>query len=277
MRGQAFTVYPGDRIVVELSIDAKSSSRYIYFNGYAPIENANKVVMPQGIPFINYTSDTATKEYEICFKCHSGVNGTLTWGALEGPSAWTDPGIEFNPENKSAHPVVRTLNELSSSPLNTNWLLSPWNANAGNQTMYCSDCHAADSTEPDKSSGAHNSGIKWMLAGTNKSWPYQGTASNGMSAVTGTWTLGNSATNAGTADGLFCLNCHPVTNTNDTHKTANQTIACVSCHIRVPHGGKVPRLINTDTGGKVPRYSPDGNGEGVIHYNSGNKYFDETW
>ena len=271
--GSAFTLYPGDRIVAELSIDARSNNRaYIYFDRNNPDTRVNKVVMPSYIPFVSYVSGTAAKEYEICFRCHSGVNGSVIWGPLEGPSAWTDPGIEFNPENKSAHPVVRTLNEQLVSPLSSDRLLPPWNVNAGNQTMYCSDCHAADSAS--SSGGAHNSGIKWMLAGTNKSWPYQGTGSNGIGGGT-YWTLGTSATNAGTANGLFCLNCHPVTNTNDTHKNpANAAIACVSCHIRVPHGGKVPRLINTNTPGRVPRYSPDGNGNGAVYLNI---YNGETW
>ena len=38
-------------------------------------------------------------------------------------------------------------------------------------------------------------------------------------------------------------------------------MACVACHIRVPHGGKVSRLLRAGATANVPaRYRADGNG-----------------
>jgi hypothetical protein len=205
-----------------------------------------------------YTSaPAADKEYKICFKCHNGSN--TGWGGT-GALAWTDIGLEFNPANKSFHPVVLALNGAGSGStvLNSAQMANGWTTGA---TMYCSDCHATDTTG---SKGPHGSGVKWMLTGTNRAWPYTTTAGNGGS--TGTlWTYNNRV--SGAANGVFCFNCHPSTapsNHVHTRDGDHQSAACVSCHIRVPHGGKVSRLINTNTAGRIPRYSPAGDGTGTI-------------
>jgi hypothetical protein len=100
-----------------------------------------------------------------------------------------------------------------------------------------------------------------MLAGTNKAWPYTTAAGNGGS--TGTfWTYSARATNAGTDNGLFCNNCHVLNGTE--HTRSDHNVACMNCHIRVPHGGKVSRLLAA-TGASYPgnmpaRYSGNGSG-----------------
>ncbi|NTW59154.1 MAG: CxxxxCH/CxxCH domain-containing protein [Nitrospirae bacterium] len=221
-------------------------------------------------PRSNFTyaaTQTSTAEYQICFKCHSYANtNVLTWGGT-GAAAWTDVGLEFNPNNQSYHPVVQALpaidpnanygsNRLASAQLTGGW--------TPGQVMTCSDCHDSDSVA---SKGPHGSAVKWMLAGTNKSWPYQGTAGNGTS--TGTlWTYNNRTTNSGTANGLFCLNCHTLNASRHVHtaKDDHQSAACVGCHIRVPHGYRESRLI---AAGTVPaRYYPNGNGGGTKYINT---------
>ncbi len=204
---------------------------------------------------------TATQEWQICFQCHSGANSNVTtWGGT-GAAAWTDLGLEFNPNNRSAHPVAVSLNNQtgSSAPkaLTAAQMTAPW-TNVGTQTMYCTDCHATDSTGGSK--GPHGSSVKWMLVGTGKAWPYNTTAGNGTS--TGTlWTLNDAGNTA-----LFCKNCHPLVGTNAAHSNTGDHGAqpCVTCHIRVPHGGKVSRLIATSTAGLPARYKPDGNGGGTV-------------
>lgn len=214
---------------------------------------------------ISYTAvDPSASEYQICFKCHSAANtNVLTWGGT-GAGAWTDVGLEFDPNNQSYHPVVQALpttdpsenygsNRLSSSQMAGGW--------APGQSMTCSDCHDSDSAA---SKGPHGSAVKWMLAGTNKSWPYQGTAGNGTSSGT-FWTLNNMSTNKGTANGLFCFNCHTLNASGHIHfeESDHRQIPCVGCHIRVPHGYKESRLI---AAGSVPaRYSPNGNGGGTTY------------
>src|SRR6185369_7128795 len=203
---------------------------------------------------------SATAEWQVCFKCHSGANANVTtWGGTAAAS-FTDLALEFNPNNASGHPVVAplpTANRLTAAKLTGGWVPG--------SVMTCSDCHATDSTA---SKGPHGSSVKWMLAGTNKAWPYTTTAGNGTS--TGTlYRLATYNTGAGTANGLFCLNCHtirPATGGNNWHTNSNTTagqhgsnaiMACASCHIRVPHGGKISRLLQTANA--PARYRSDGN------------------
>lgn len=282
--GSAVTLNPGDRIVVELMLETRNATQpytaTYSWNGAGSTDDS-KVTLPTAVSFITYTAaSAATKEYEICFKCHSGANTNYSsWGGTynASPLAWTDVGMEFDPNNKSGHPVVTGLNNYTNSPtpkaLATAQLTSPWNVNVGTQTMYCSDCHSTDSTV---SSGPHASATRWMLAGTNKAWPYTLASNNGTSS--GTYrTLVSRATGNGTVDGLFCLNCHPLSlATNSAHNEGGHLsggggtpvgpYACVICHIRVPHGGKISRLIAADnTGTGLPaRYYPDGNGGGRL-------------
>jgi hypothetical protein len=114
-----------------------------------------------------------------------------------------------------------------------------------------------------------------MLSGTNRAWPFLGSSNNGTSSGT-LWTLPNYYTNQGTANGLFCLNCHTVQGSTKNqahtawaagnHKSEPAIYAtCTSCHIRVPHGGKVARLMRaTGTPAHLPsRYWPSGTGTEV--------------
>ncbi|MCM0080611.1 hypothetical protein L4X63_03305 [Geomonas sp. Red32] len=195
-------------------------------------------------------SNQVTAEYQVCFKCH-GATGTGTSPAVNnsgytGSGSLTNLALEFNPNNSSRHPVGTPL--AAASQLLSTRLQGGWTPG---MVMTCSDCHATDSTA---SKGPHGSSVKWMLAGTNKAWPYTSAASNG--ASTGTYfRLASYNTGAGTKDGLFCLNCHQVTGTNPFHTASGVTTgthynnanipACVNCHLRVPHGGKIPRLLKT--------------------------------
>ena len=227
---------------------------------------------------------TATKEYQICFKCHSSANTSLTgWNtslSISGTSeAWTDVAMEFNPDNNAYHPIVAAL--PSDRQLQTDQLVNGWSPG---DTMYCSDCHAGTLKV-----GPHGSAFKWMLAGTNKAWPFASASDNGKD--TGTYRILYSSTigmvaNNGTDDGLFCLNCHPIDcyiggpppdrdgtyaasddRTNRVHIVSpHNGYPCVACHIRVPHGGKVSRFIaadNVSTAAEITipdRYWADGEG-----------------
>lgn len=223
----------------------------------------------------DYTLQTATTQYEVCFRCHSGANSQVTsWGGA-GAGGWTDLGLEFNPNNKAYHPITAGT---GSHALNANQLLAPWNdvGNIGTQTMYCSDCHESNSGQ----AGPHGSSIKWMLAGTNKAWPYTQAQYNGTSTGGTFRTLADWGLNAGGVDGLFCFNCHPnsylTLGINRVHKpgTGSSDVHrlkyCIYCHIRVPHGGKVSRLIAADDNDGVvdmpTRYYSDGIGTTAYVY-----------
>lgn len=235
-----------------------------------------------------YTLSTATYEYEVCFKCHSGANAKFTgvpqspttasspWDIGSGASALTDVGLEFNPYNNSFHPVVKALNWASSNStvLDAGQLAGSW---APGDTMYCSDCHASDDGIGGVSAvaGPHGSSVKWMLAGANKAWPYTTTAGNGTNSGT-QFNLGDTP-----FAGLFCLNCHPAPDTtNNIHSSINHQDAangqCLFCHIRVPHGGKVSRLVAADNPGTgLPaRYYPNGDGTGTRYLE---RYLKAAW
>lgn len=207
----------------------------------------------------------------LCFKCHSSYywgtgtppNGLSPNGTVSTPVE-TDVAMEFNPANRSGHPVLASLNNYTGNvtpkALTAAQLSAPWNVNVGTQTMSCSDCHNTDAASP-AAQGPHGSAMKFMLAGTNKYWPENasGTA----------YTLGNNPTNNTFLAGLFCLNCHPMF-TGGTNSTTNWAgnnvhwehsgpqlgnVNCYRCHIIIPHGGKVSRLIATNTTGLPARYA----------------------
>ncbi len=203
----------------------------------------------------------ATLEYQVCFKCHTSYAFGATYPTAPATGAsgmkQTDLGSEFSPTNRSGHPVVVGLNSYTGSTapkaLVASQLLTPWNVNVGTQTMLCTDCHNTDAAAP-AVQGPHGSAVRFMLAGANKAWPYTVAG-----ATTGTlFKLTTSETGIGTTNGLFCRNCHPVMNSaasNAIHRDGdlvggqhggNATVpSCTGCHIRVPHGGKVSRLIVT--------------------------------
>jgi hypothetical protein len=224
---------------------------------------------------------TATYEYQICFKCHSGFNqntqnvvrGTsftqlITWGGT-GAASWTDQGLEFSTSNQSYHPVVAAL-PATDPGVNGSSILAAddmrasftgpdgatYGGWANGSVMYCSDCHAQSNAG---SLGPHGSSVKWMLKGPNQAWPYTTAAGNGTSS--GTYrSYSIMDDDIDTANGLFCRNCHDLNGEEHTYGD-HQAVACVNCHIRVPHGSKVSRLLRAGLSANVPiRYSADGAG-----------------
>ncbi len=207
------------------------------------------------------TMESADKEYQICLKCHSywaldsATQGVSSHFLMSEGIYATDQAWEFNPNNRSAHPVVMPLNSMPGSyepkALDAAHLLPPWNANPGGTTMYCSDCHGADNEIGGDPKGPHGSSYNFMLKGENKYWP---TKPDGT-----LYTVGD-IFNGGDA-GLFCKNCHDLTTANVHQFKGNgggggrggggrgnfSNITCVECHVAVPHGSPVSRLIGYDS------------------------------
>lgn len=90
--------------------------------------------------------EEATREYEICLKCHSEV---------VGGSSSKDIRTQFSPGMRSMHPVTRPVMEKGPSSLIAS-------AQVG-ATMSCSDCHR--SGDPDGPRGPHGSMYEFMLSG----------------------------------------------------------------------------------------------------------------
>lgn len=247
-----------------------------YFSGgtgwtaYPGVEPGSAALWTQ---VTNFTLiDPATKEYQVCFKCHSYYAfGELENGVTDivGPSGFnlTDQAMEFNPANKSAHPVEVTLNNMTGSyaqkALSSAQMLYPWNSNVGYQNMQCSDCHEVNPKgDPAAPQGANS---LFPLKGTGKYWPRNKT--NGL-----LWTLYDLKANKNNwKNDLFCVNCHPLYNGkffnkvhDDGHHNEGKSwpdiskypngssipssekyvgAPCVMCHVAVPHGSKHSRLI----------------------------------
>lgn len=201
---------------------------------------------------------TATLEYQLCLKCHSGFNssytpdgaanrssGTFSWSSASASGArWTNVALEFNPANDSYHPVFAKAKRPITQAMN-----APWNTNRGNQTMYCSDCHMDSAASP-IAMGPHGSATTRILRGN---W-------NPTSTATG-YTLGSLDAN------FLCSKCHVLPGTNVVHaRAAHQSYACGVCHIAIPHGGAAPRLLAT-TAGTKPTPAPYNVGTQLVTVN----------
>ncbi|MBI5215376.1 MAG: hypothetical protein HY960_06445 [Ignavibacteriae bacterium] len=209
----------------------------------------------------------ATTENQICFKCHSyNAFGIAVNGVTEiiGPSGEniTDQAMEFNPRNRSAHPVQVPLQEqigsLAPRALTFSQLTNDWNM-AGTQTMYCSDCHGND--QPTSSSvpqGPHGSNSRFMLTGNAKYWPQN------MSGQL--WSLYDVKKDMNNwQNDLYCVNCHPMVsggtflnNVHEANAHITADVKCVTCHVTVPHGSKRSRLIGYETDVKPYNYQGTG-------------------
>ncbi|MDD5757892.1 MAG: hypothetical protein PHI06_02290 [Desulfobulbaceae bacterium] len=209
---------------------------------------------------VSYSAlSAAGTEYKICFKCHSGAVGTPeTWRGASGTTTWTDVAKEFNPANKSYHPVVQTLAGGTGSSALTNSQLSATWQNAGSKTMYCSDCHGDDNSNTvAKPYGPHGSANNRMLRNDSSFdlWPYNPSGNP--------WDLKDlgSNTNSWTTR-LLCKKCHPLT-TDPTDRTqiinyphrfhADRAVSktenypCLLCHLSITHGSGQSRMTGNYT------------------------------
>jgi predicted CXXCH cytochrome family protein len=177
-----------------------------------------------------------TKEYELCFKCHS----SWAWG--DDPPDATDPGSynytqtdiskEFNPNNLGYHPIIAPGKNQPDPSLNqTNWesgygisgawtrtgmsgvaadadyvgltntFVPPYGASS---LLTCSDCHAND--DPSGPQGPHGSTQKWFLKKVDTGITY--TRKDGTVVSYGA-SGGDVNLDLGTNDpNNLCLNCH---------------------------------------------------------------------
>lgn len=230
----------------------------------------------------NFTTlETATYEYEICFKCHSswglGDNGDNNpesgYPTISDPTVdFTDTAWEFNKNNRSGHPVTVSANNRTGSPgtrkLADNQMDAPWKAE-GTQTMYCSDCHGTDNEAGSDAKGPHGSSYKFMLKGVNKYWP---TNSGGSHYVVGE--------NKNNWSGVFCDNCHNINVDRSGGKGAPHRareemdgLYCVNCHVAIPHGSPLSRLQVYDS---FPEpYNYEGNRAALKGFSKANSYGDQ--
>ncbi len=111
-----------------------------------PTDNANVFAAP-----VSFTKvDPATKEYQICMKCHSNY--------VTLPGGSRNLAEEINPDYPSSHAIVRAGDNPFCDGTTMN---EPW---ATSKINYCSDCHRSDtSTDPE---GPHGSNTDHLLVAT---------------------------------------------------------------------------------------------------------------
>jgi hypothetical protein len=209
-----------------------------------------------GAPAPGTTRDlTSPQTYTITAQDGSTKNFTVTASNAVGAQTYgisldTDLAQEFSPMNRSGHPIMTGLNNYpnSSAPkaLVAGAMKAPWNVNVGAQTMLCSDCHDSTTTNynPALAQGPHGSAGQYMLRGPNAAnWP-------NVTSFAASW----------------CANCH-VDNVNSTVHTRSEHMnnGCQACHIIIPHGGKVSRLLAANRNGTLPaRYAYNNNTATVL-------------
>lgn len=224
-------------------------------SGVEPNYNTSRWKIPD-----SYTTlESATKEYQICFKCHSSWaldNTTTPFSShntiSDSAKKFTDKAWEFSLRNRSAHPVTVSANDRvgSSTPrqLTTGQMTSPWTS-VGTQTMFCSDCHGTDNENNGSTAkGPHGSSIKYMLKGAGTEWPINEGITTPIHFQVGE---SHSDANRRTA-GLFCQNCHELDVDRSGGKSAPHNVKnemnglyCVRCHTAIPHGSPLSRLQAT--------------------------------
>ena len=111
---------------------------------------AGSVPAPADYTFLDGVIKPITREYQLCFKCHSGFT-TLTSNAGLKPSQYAlDKAVEFNPNNASFHPVEapgKNGTAAMQASLDGSSTYKLWNFNIGS-TIRCLNCHAGGATNP---------------------------------------------------------------------------------------------------------------------------------
>jgi len=118
---------------------------------------------PTSFSVVDFTSIRESREYQLCYKCHS----YYAFGNTP-PTGYSDIAREFNPANESYHPMQDTVRTNSyTSPTTANGFVEtmepPWD-NGLHDLMTCSDCHASE-TESDPR-GPHGSNYAYILIGS---------------------------------------------------------------------------------------------------------------
>ncbi len=98
--------------------------------------------------FLNGVTDLVTREYQLCFKCHSGSTSLTSNAGLKPSQYALDKGVEFNPANPSFHPVEAAGTNQTAKMAASLAGPSPyklWNFEIGS-TVRCLNCHASSAT-----------------------------------------------------------------------------------------------------------------------------------
>lgn len=201
------------------------------------------------------SSGSVTKEYQICFKCHSDY----AWNTATPPTSptlfapMTNQALEFSTNNISFHPVMgpNGSNEGTMKSGPPNW-------DTGTQVMYCSDCHSNENLGYPK--GPHGSSYKAILMADYNDEASTSSADQPSHLCLvcheqSVYLTANPDTPAGTGTGFRLSGSSPQKagvnlHTQHAYLSQNPTSVsnpfqyrCVNCHIRVPHGWNERRAM----------------------------------
>ncbi|MCE9682602.1 cytochrome c3 family protein [Halomonas alkalisoli] len=200
---------------------------------------------PLGGPGLTSPSDTQRSNYTRYTNQAREFQAPLAHQGNPG-SMGSAAGASYNSNNhRSWHPVMEPTGRTASlrNSMNSSVFRPPWNQNIGNQTMYCSDCHGANTP-----AGQHE-------PSTGQAWGPHGSQNNFL--LKGLW---NTSSGSGQGNAL-CFKCHDQssyagsgsrtgfrTSRGDGHEVhssedkMNRT-RCNWCHVAVPHGWKNKSLL----------------------------------
>lgn len=165
-----------------------------------------------------------TREYRLCYKCHSDLSSGATGLGLP---ATKSVAREFNPNNGGYHWVGYGSARAGVSGTYT----AGWNSTS---RVQCSNCHGASGTPASVLGAVHGSSQPNIL---KAQW--------------------DDTVNYNT-NGALCFLCHSqasFTNSsaassfktssggNNLHAKSDHRLTCQTCHSKLPHGGKRPGLL----------------------------------
>jgi len=194
------------------------------------------------------TSTGITKEYQLCYKCHSN------WTTQ--PAGQTNIALQFNTNNDSYHSV-----EGTGKASDYGIYVSTWDKD---DRMYCSDCHGSEtSSDP---AGPHGSTIDHILKGeyNRTTGAHDLNTSSHLCFICHDYDTyraqnsGSTSTQSGftTQKSSSYYNLH----TYDKHVDA----VCMDCHVALPHGINRRHLIVLasdvapyDNSGQLTNYIPN--------------------
>lgn len=246
--------------------------------GVEPLWGANWTDLPQNGGYT--VVDDVQYTYQLCMKCHSSyafgttppANANMVGGFQ------TDQAKEFNPNNKSIHPITgvgkntfkftrgATVYDYSSS------LIVGGTAPAQTITIGCIECHSNKDplTGEAGPKGPHGSNV----------WPIL-------------WAPYNQTTGMSTTSGHLCFKCHSFTTyasetTKDnwritgfsdgsknlhSYHVSRKDVPCTGCHVAVPHGYKNKHLwvFGVSNSRSTPDPAPYNN-HSVVKLDGSNNY-----
>ncbi len=186
---------------------------------------SGKLGKVRGVNSSGSTVAEAQYEYEVCFRCHADTEVRTPY--IQRQFVQNNTRLEFISSSASFHPVINAGKNTDVPTLKPGWTVG--------SMMYCSDCHASDSSR--KVGGTGPDGVHG-------------------SAKAGLLNLGYTTTDYTTESEsayALCYRCHDRTKIIDTgsafkhHKkhVKDKSTPCSVCHD--PHGSRNPHLLNFDT------------------------------